>query len=160
MTGFVFDDRKQRGVNVLNPDDVESKSCVKRHVPGNIPKRRQRDPSIAGVGSPQTHVPDEARSEAAPPVVWMDVDFFEMYGIGVECLNMGKADGNAIGERDPQPAFTLRHLQDFVAGGFAQDRLGRVSSKQPGRRELDLRQTSEIRWACGGDPVERRHVVA
>jgi hypothetical protein len=104
-------------------------------------------------------VPDQARSEAATPVVWMDVDFFEMCGIGVEYLDMRKADGNVIGERDPQPALTLRHLQDFVAGGFAQDRFGRVSSKQPGSRKLDLGQPSEIRWACGGDPVQRRHVV-
>jgi hypothetical protein len=89
----------------------------------------------------------------------MDVDFFEMYGIGIEYLNRRKADRNVIGERDPQPALKLRHLQGVVAGGFAQDRLGRVSSEQPGSRKLDLRQPSEIRWACGGDPVLRSHAV-
>src|SRR5882672_2647674 len=96
----------------------------------------------------KTHVHDEARSEAATRVVWIDVDFFEMYSIGVEYLDMRKADRNVIRERYRHPVLTLRHFLDFVATGFAQDRLGRVFSKQPGSRKLDLRQPSEIRLAC------------
>ena len=156
---FVFNNCAQHWWQSIHGEDLESKSRVKRHVPGNIPKRRQCNRPIAGVGGPSAHVRDEARSEAATPVVWMDVDFFEMYGVGVEDLDMRKADRNVVGERDPQPALTLRHLQDFVAGRFTQDRLGRVSGKQPGRRELDLQQPNEIRWACAGDPVQRRHAV-
>jgi hypothetical protein len=33
----------QRATRVRRGDDLESKSRIKRHVPGNIPKRRQRD---------------------------------------------------------------------------------------------------------------------
>jgi hypothetical protein len=102
--------------------------------------------------TPLVAVPNEAPAKLV-------VDLFEMHSIGVEALDMRKADRDVIGECDPQPTLTLRQLQDFVAGGFAQHRLGRVSSKPPRSLKFDLRKPSEIRWACNGDRVQRRHVV-
>ena len=141
---FVFNNCAQRRWQRIHGDDLESKSRVKRHVPGNILKRRQRDRLKTSVGGPSTDVHDEAGSEAATPVVWMDVDFFEVHGIGVEYLDMRKADWIVGSERDPQSALTLRQLQDVMAGGFTQNRHGRVSGKQPRSCKLDLRQPSQI----------------
>ena len=45
----------------------------------------------------------------------MDVDFFEMHGIGVEYLDMRKADRNVIGDRDHSGCAS----SGFRGGGFA-----------------------------------------
>ena len=136
----------------LNP------SRRKPHVPRHISERRQRDQSVAGRRRPRDNRRNQSRPKAAPGMVRVNVNLLEVCSTRLEHLDIGKTDRRIIREGDPQMALVLCRRQFVQARRLAQNRLRRVSSEQPGGREFNGGEPSQIGWPRRSNRVAGCHV--
>src|SRR5439155_18057121 len=116
--------------------------------PGYVSKCGQRQSLVPIRRGPFAYRFHESPPQAAPPMIGMNVDFLEMRNLGLEHLDVRKTDGEITPEGNPEAAFALRILQVLLAGGLAQNGVGRVAGEESGSGELDGRQQAEILRPC------------